>query len=430
MSMILLGVLGAQAAGAGVDYWLSVLDGTTSAFPRYITTDSDNNIYIAGTVDDDTAVQKIDSSGNVVWQRKLLSTDGAWGVGVDSAGNVYVPFLAFPAISGQARDFCLAKYNSSGTLQWQVVLYSSSDDWPQGIAIDSSDNIYVVGLTEYTLSGEMLLAKYDTSGTLAWQRIVGGATRTAADEGFAVATDSSGNIYITGRSQSYADNSNEAPLIKYDSSGNVVWSRTLGTSGQNDYGYAITVDSSDNIYIVGTSNSEIYTAKYNASGTLQWQRKFTGSGEGYGVATDSENNVYTVGRTSAAGAGSTDAFLSKHDSSGTIVYQRVLGTTVGDQFTSISIGTNDVVYVTGSGAGAATGNNDIYLASLPNDGSLTGTYVLNSQNFIYAASTLTESAASLTSSTVTPTAGTSTLTTSTTSFTDAATTLTQYITTI
>jgi len=108
---------------------------------------------------------------------------------------------------------------------------------------------------------------------------------TSSDEdGNGVTVDSSGNIYVTGRTGGALDSiansgSSDIFLVKYDSTGEKQWTKLLGTSS-DDYGFGVTVDSSDNIYVTGytaggldnNSNSgslDIFLVKFNSDGVKQ-----------------------------------------------------------------------------------------------------------------------------------------------------------------
>ena len=114
-----------------------------------------------------------------------------------------------------------------------------------------------------------------------WTKLLG----TSSDEdGNGVTVDSSGNIYVTGRTGGALDSiansgSSDIFLVKYDSTGEKPWTKLLGTSS-DDYGFGVTVDSSDNIYVTGytaggldnNSNSgslDIFLVKFNSDGVKQ-----------------------------------------------------------------------------------------------------------------------------------------------------------------
>ena len=91
-------------------------------------------------------------------------------------------------------EMLIAKYNSSGVIQWQRYLGGSNRDEGQGIAVDSSGNVYVVG-TIISSGGDFIIAKYNTSGSSSMARSLGGS---GDHRGFDIAVDSSGNVYVTG----------------------------------------------------------------------------------------------------------------------------------------------------------------------------------------------------------------------------------------
>ena len=122
---------------------------------------------------------------------------------------------------------------------------------------------------------------------------------------------------------------------KYNSSGTKQWTRQLGSNGTDD-GWGVTVDSSDSIYVTGTTGGgldgntsagsyDIFLVKYNSSGTKQWTKQLGTSSfdQGFGVTVDSSNYIYVTGYTVGGGldgnsnSGGVDIFLVKYNSSGT-----------------------------------------------------------------------------------------------------------------
>jgi uncharacterized delta-60 repeat protein len=434
-----LGFLALAGAG-GVTYWLSTLGGASAEQAESVATDTDGNSYSFGNTSStgagsqDFLLVKYDPAGVVQWQRVLGGADGETGysIAIDSSSNVYA--FGYTGSTGAGLlDFLLAKYNSSGTLQWQRILGSTQYEFGYGVAIDSSSNVYVSGVTYSAPIGSLdaMVAKYDSSGTLQWQKALGGADN---DFFYELATDSGNNLYALGHTESAGAGGNDFLLAKYNSAGTIQWQRVLGGTG-SEQGFSVAIDASDNAYILGQTAStgaggaDILLAKYNSSGTLQWQRVLGGAdGEaGYGVAIDSFNNVYLTGKTLSAGAGSNDLVIAKYNSAGTIQWQRVLGATGNDTGNSIAVDADDTLYVLGSIYSAGSGSADFFLAKLPNDGSLTGTYVLDSVDFVYAASSLTASTSTLTAATSSLTSATTTLTAATSTLTSASASLTSYL---
>jgi uncharacterized delta-60 repeat protein len=421
--------------GIGGPYWIGTLGDVGADFGYAIAVDSSGNVYVTGQINSqgagsaDVLITKYDTSGTIQWQRILGGggNDYGYGIAVDSSGNVYVTGRTNSQGAG-GFDVLITKYDTSGTIQWQRRLGGSSSDYGQGIAVDSSGNVYVTGYTASPSGGvqnDVLIAKYDTSGTIQWQRTLGDVD---SDEGYGIAVDSSGNVYVAG----IATSAINVLIAKYNTSGTIQWQRRLGAG--SDYGRGIAVDSSGNVYVTGQINSQgaggtdVLITKYNTSGTIQWQRTLGGSisDVGLGIAVDSSGNVYVTGWTNSQGAGGTDVLITKYDTSGTIQWQRRLGGSSNDYGQGIAVDSSGNVYVTGyTGSGF-----DVLITKLPGDGSKTGTYTVGGVSFTYAASTLTAATSTLTAATSTLTSSTSTLTAATSTLTAATSTLTSSVTTI
>ena len=189
----------------------------------------------------------------------------AIGVAVDSSGNSYVTGYTDGGLDGNSssgkQDFFLTKYNSSGTKEWTKQEDSSGDDFAYGVAVDSSDNIYVTGYTDKKFHGnnnsgrfDIFLVKYNSSGTKQWVKQLEGSSKSF-DNAQGLAVDSSDNIYVTGFTSGGLDGNTSSGkhdifLVKYNSSGTKQWIQQFGSS-ENDLGIAVDVDSKGNIYLTG-----------------------------------------------------------------------------------------------------------------------------------------------------------------------------------
>jgi uncharacterized delta-60 repeat protein len=272
-------------------------------------------------------------------------------VTVDSSDNIYLTGYTQGGLDNNSNsgtlDIFLVKYNSSGTKQWTKQLGTSSGESGSGVTVDSSDNIYVTGHTysglvnNITTINDIFLVKYNSSGTKQWIQQLGSSGSSHQqwqDYGYGVTVDSSSNIYVTGSTRRQLDGNNYSGdddifLVKYNSSGTKQWTEQLGTQ-HGDVGRGVTVDSSDNIYVSGSTergldgNStsgwyDLFLIKYNSSGAKQWTKQLgTGTADyGWGVTVDSSDNIYVTGGTSGgldgnSNSGSQDIFLVKYNSDG------------------------------------------------------------------------------------------------------------------
>ena len=150
------------------------------------------------------------------------------------------------------------------TVEWTKQLGTTGSDVVYGVAVDSSNNVYITGQTAGVLDGsgnagydDAFLAKYDSAGTKEWTKQLGS---TGADLAYGVAVDSNNNVYITGYTSGVLDGTSAGSvdvfLAKYDSAGTIVWTKQLGTTG-TDIAWDVAVDSSNNVYITGQTSGAL-----------------------------------------------------------------------------------------------------------------------------------------------------------------------------
>jgi len=244
---------------------------------------------------------------------------------------VFIFFLYFSFVSQGTHTFSneqddkdnknivpLLSASNSVAYEWNRTWGGIDTDGGSGVAVDSSDNVYLAGFTKSFGAGhyDMVLVKYDSSVVQQWNRTWGGIDY---DHSRGVAVDSSDNVYLAGDKESFEAGPFDMVLVKYDSSGVLQWNRTWGGSDY-DSGRGVAVDSSDNVYLAGytdsfgAGNRDMVLVKYDSSGVLQWNRTWGGSNwdEGNGVVVDSSDNVYLAGFTESFGAGNFDMVLVKY----------------------------------------------------------------------------------------------------------------------
>lgn len=366
-------IMAAGAAAKAEDYWLATLElSGYTVTPLDIAIGQDKSVYIVGQmISDDyltghAFIVKYAENGAVSWQLTLglgdieIGFQWAYGVAVGSDNNVYVAGRSESDGGGFVHS-----YTSSGSVRWKRVLDSGGFgiDSFQGIGIDASNNVYATG---FGFDTELVIVKYNSSGVLQFQRELA----SAFNRGEGIYVDADGNSYIAG-----ANNPGTwRPLFaKYNSSGVLQWQRVLATAGSSYFGVKAAVRNSSVYFTTTKPDAELL--KYNTDGVLQWQRQLS-TVSTRGITTDIYGNVYICGTN----------YIVKYDSSGNVQWQRQITNTSG--YNSAKHYGRAVYVIGGSSAKA-------FVAKLPDDGSLTGTY----GSFVYQAASLTSSAGTATSST-------------------------------
>ena len=333
-----------------------------------IAVDGSGNVYVTGYERvseqmDNIWVRKYNSDGYEIWTSTHNGTangsDCGYGIAVDGSGNVYV--TGSETVSGEKDNIWVRKYDSDGEEVWTKTYNGTADgsDEGYGIAVDGSGNVYVTG-SEWGGKKEkanIWVRKYDTSGNKVWISTHNG-TADRIDCGYGIAVDGSGNVYVTG-SEWVAEQSDNIWVRKYDSGGNEVWISTHnGTASSRDRGHGIAVNGSGNIYVTGyetvtDESSNIWVRKYDTDGNVVWTKTHNGTAnlenEGYGIALDGSGNVYVTGYEKVTGEDS-NIWVRKYDSDGNEVWTRTYnGTADGnDRGHGIAVDASGNVYVTGS----------------------------------------------------------------------------------
>lgn len=262
------------------------------------------------------------------------SSDIPNGIAVDSSNNIYVG--GYSNNGGGNYGYATVKLDNSGAIQWQKKLTGTNNAFGMNVTVDSSGNVYNVGYSVLSFRSSMVLEKFDNSGSLLWQRSLSTSNNTDF-YGLSVTTDSSGNVFVAGQGTwSGGSNNTAGYIVKYNASGTFQFISTVKVytpySIRDDSLNSVKIDSSGNIYAAGTrvyynnptTYRQIIVSKYNSSGTLLWMKEVAGNNDDYGFSL-AINSSGDVYVACQNKVGVDQCLLLKYNNSGTLQWQRRLG---------------------------------------------------------------------------------------------------------
>ncbi len=410
-----------------------------------IAADSSGNAYVAGATNsanfpttagafdtsypggDDAFVTKLNASGTALIYSTYLggingSNQGGYGIAVDSLGNAYVTGITtesdFPTTpgafqttygGGSVSGFVTKLSPNGAGLVYSTYLGGSGSDEGAGIAIDSSGNTYVTGVTtssnfpttpgafQTTLAGSTnaFITKLNATGTALIYSTYLGGSNSVTNQGIGIAVDSSGNAYVEGDTQStdfpttagafqttYGGGRVDVFVTKLNATGTALaYSTYLGGNAEDGAG-GIAVDSSGNAYVTGASHGgnfpttagafdttytgsdyTTFVTKLNSTGTALVYSTYLGGEKDSGadIAVDSSSNAYVAGPAYSSdfpttpgafqttyGGGAADAFVTKLNATATaLIYSTYLGGSAQEGGSSIALDSSGNAYVTG-----------------------------------------------------------------------------------
>lgn len=343
-------------------------------------------------------------------------SDTGADIAIDDSGHAYITgdtlSLNFPTQNPYqstlrgSQDAFISKLNSTGdALIYSTYLGGTSSDAGFGIAVDSSGNAYVTGITfssnfplvnpiQATRPGTrgIFVTKLNAAGNaLVYSTYLGGIGVTGTNTGNSIAVDSAGNAYVTGSTNSanyptvnayqsvYAGN-RDAVVTKINPAGSAyVYSTYLGGATGSDSGTKIVVGADGSAYISGFTSStdfplknpaqatyggdpnDAFVTKFDPSGDVVYSTYLGGSDndQGSNIAIDSAGNAYVTGLTSSTNfplknpfqsslQGIQDAFVTQFDPSGAVVFSTYFGGTGSDGGSGISLDSQGGIYIVGA----------------------------------------------------------------------------------
>lgn len=393
-----------------MDFWLVKTDGygtiqwnRTSTrggndFARSVIQTSDGGYALAGYAfigpipigNWDFCLVKIDSLGNVQWSQTYTGANHEYAYSVIQTSDGGYALAGYTEYSSNDHDFWLVKTDSSGNMQWSQT-YGGVERVDDAYSlVQTSDGGYAIaGCTHSFGAGnfDFWLVKTDSVGTRLWNLTYGGANDELA---CSLAQTSDGGFALAGSTESYGAGGSDFWLVKIDSAGTMLWSKTFGGS-EDEVTYSVTQTDDLGYAIVGTTKSfgasgfDAWLVRVNGEMNTQHQKHFAGTGvipswskmhwkvswdEAWSMSKTGDGGYVLVGISDAFGGMGRDVLLVKTDGSGSVQWTKTYGWAQADEASSV-IQTADGGYAIGGNAYSfGAGGSDAWLIKTDSNGNM------------------------------------------------------------
>lgn len=365
----------------GQSYFQKTYGSTTTDRGRQIIKLKDNNFAIIGSSTgafQGIKLIKVDSSGNPIWQKSFFSPDILHYNYCDSflesqdSGFIIAGNTGYTSAYG--RDICLIKLNSAGDTIWTKIYAGPSLAYYRAEAneiIHTSDGGYAItGNERGSWDKDVFLIKTDSNGNVQWSKSYGGSDD---DVGLSLKQTEEGGFVITGYTSSFGNGSRDVYLLKVNSNGSLLWTRTYGgifwdfanhIEVTNDNGFVVTGCSSNNV-----TGFDLFIMKTDSSGNTVWANTYGGDEDEVGISVKQINDgsYIVTGYTNSYGLGQTDVYLVKTDSNGNALWSNTYGGASDDQGNDV-IELTDGFVIVGTTRNFSRGSTDVYLVKVDDSG--------------------------------------------------------------
>jgi uncharacterized delta-60 repeat protein len=296
----------------GNQMWARTIGGPGSEIALALAVDGSGNTFVTGSssygyggVQYDYCTVKYGPDGTRLWVKtyagSALADDRAYGIAVADTNSIYV--TGWSQETGTAADYTTIKYRANGDTVW-VRRYHNGYDYASDIALDGSGNICVTGRTAIGGLYDYATVKYNPDGERLWARLYNDQAG-GSDLADAIAVDNFNNVFVTGYGDSSATLYDYA-TVKYDSSGNEQWVKRYNSPDNGyDWAYDIATDATGNVYVTGVKDyssgttDDYATVKYDSQGNQLWVKTYNGPANNQDrpneMAVDRFDNVCVTG---------------------------------------------------------------------------------------------------------------------------------------
>lgn len=288
--------------------------------------------YSYGSGNSDVWLFKIDSSGNEEWNQTFGGDERDMGNSVcETSDGGYIITGSTESFGAGKSDVWLIKTDARGHEVWNKTFGGNGRDY--GACVRQTENCgYIIsGSTASFGSGEsdIWLIKIDSSGHEVWNHTFGG---NGWDGSECIHQTTADGYIISGSTASFGAGNNDIWLIKTDSNGNKLWDYTFG--GSNNDGSHSLQQTADGGYIItgwthsfGEGNADLWLIKTDSNGKKVWSKTIGGSkhDDGSSIQQTTGGGYIITGWTESFGRGRLDLWLVKTDANGKKIWSQTFG---------------------------------------------------------------------------------------------------------
>jgi hypothetical protein len=315
--------------------------------------------------------------GDLIWSRHYGGTNNhEWGQSVQQTsdgGYIIGGYAQFPRITWE--DLYLIKTDSNGDTIWTRTYGGSNDDRAYSVKQTSDGGYILTGRTvSFGIGGDIYVVKTDSGGDTLWTRIYGGNSQ---DVGFSIQQTNDGGYIIGGMTLSFGAGNGDFYIIKINSFGDTLWTRTYGGS-EADWAYSVQ-QTSDGGYIIGgetwsygAGSNDFYLIITDSLGDSLWAHTYGGSDNEIleSVKQTDDGGYILAGRTQSYGVGRDDVYIVKTDSIGDTLWTRTYGGYYSEYGYSVTRTWDGSYAVTGYTSSFVSGTSDCFVVRFDSLGNL------------------------------------------------------------
>jgi hypothetical protein len=363
--------------------WWRTYGGTSGEEGYSVRQTLDGGYIVAGWTDsygagfDDVYLIKTNASGDTLWTRTYGGTyhDEGWSVRQTFDGGYVIAGYASSFPVG-TWDVYLIKTNASGDTLWQRTYGGSSYDYGYSVWQTRDTGYIIVGETDSygAGGGDVYLIKTNALGDTLWTRTYGGSN---LDEGYSVQQTQDRGYIIAGSTTSFGAGNGDVYLVKTNASGDTLWTRTYGGTSP-DSGFSVQQTSEGGYIIAGATSSfgaggfDVYLVKTDSLGHSLWTKTYGGTADDYGrsVQQTADGGFIIAGTTYSYGAGYSDVYLIKTNAAGDTLWTKTYGGTDFDYGFSVQQTADGGYIISGGTTSYGVGYSDVYLIKTDTNGNV------------------------------------------------------------